>query len=472
MWGISYPGFYVSAGMIDAHPALKAVSPQAPVTDLWNDSFHVGGAFNLMNALMFTMNYGPPAPGLPARDHALYVDLTENSYEYLLDLGPLSYVDWLYFRGRRPFWNEFDAHPNDDEYWRARDLLPHLENTAPAVMTVGGWFDDRNLHGSLACYRAVEEKNPGVSNFLVMGPWEHAGWVGRYETTDGIGDISFGSNTAEYFQENIELAFFEYFLKDRGKNAWPEAIVFETGSNAWRTFDDWPPEAAVREKLYLEEKGRLSFSTSTGNATAFDEFVSDPENPVPAVNNPATWLPPSFLVEDQRFLAGRGDILVYETDPLEADVTLAGPIEANLWVSTSRGDADWVVKVIDVFPAEGDGQFPNRKVLRDYRMLVRAGVLRGRFRESADSPRRFVANEPTRLTVAIQDVCHTFRKGHRIMVHVHSSWFPYIDRNPQAYVENIFRASQDDFVTATHRVYRSPGRESYLEVFVWKRAGR
>ena len=473
MWGIDYAGFCAAAGMIDAHPALKAVSPQAPLTDFWYDSFHTSGAFNLMNALKFTTNYGEPAPGMPARYHMLYLNLTTNSYDFLLNLGPISYIDRLYFQGRRPFWNEFAAHPNYDEYWQSRNILPHLKKTAPAVMTVGGWFDDRNLYGPLACYRSIEEKNPGVFNVLVMGPWDHAGWLGGYETTDGLADISFGSNTADYFEENIELGFFEYFLKDKGRRALPEAYVFETGKNQWRAFESWPPKSAAREKLYLEEKGRLSFTKTAGDgAGAYDEFVSDPENPVPVVNQTMIWLPSGFMVQDQRFLFGRGDVLMYESDPLTEDVTVAGPVTANLWVSTSRGDADWVVKVIDVFPAEGDEQFPRRLILRGYNMLVRTGVLRGRFRDGGETPKRFAANEPTRVGVELQDVCHTFRKGHRIMVHVQSSWFPYIDRNPQRYVENIFRADTEEFAEATHRVYRSPERESYLEMGVLRGTGK
>jgi uncharacterized protein len=261
-------------------------------------------------------------------------------------------------------------------------------------------------------------------------------------------------------------------LKDKGRRALPEAYVFETGKNRWRAFDQWPPKTAAREKLYLEEKGRLEFAkTPGGGATPYDEFVSDPANPVPVVNYSTIWLPPEFMVQDQRFLFGRDDVLMYESEPLAEDVTVAGPVSANLWVSTSRGDADWVVKVIDVFPAEGDEQFPRRLILRGYNMLVRAGVLRGRFRDGGETPKRFTASEPTQLRVELQDICHTFRKGHRIMVQVQSSWFPYIDRNPQRYVENIFKADTEDFVEATHRVYRSPGRESYLEMGVLRGAG-
>ncbi len=261
-------------------------------------------------------------------------------------------------------------------------------------------------------------------------------------------------------------------MKDKGRRGLPEAYVFETGKNRWRAFDEWPPKSSAREKLYLEEKGRLSF-TKTAGSGAYDEFVSDPENPVPVVNYPMIWLPPEFMVQDQRFLFGRGDVLMYESEPLTEDVTVAGPIAANLWVSTTRGDADWVVKVIDVFPAEGDEQFPR---LAHPPGLQHARPGRGASRTvprwTRETPKQFSANEPTRVTVELRDVCHTFRKGHRIMVHVQSSWFPYIDRNPQRYVANIFRADTEDFVEATHRVYRAPGRESYLEIGVLREAGK
>jgi putative CocE/NonD family hydrolase len=466
IWGIDYSGFTALAGMIDAHPALKAVSPQAPVTDYWKDSFHTGGAFNLLNALKFTTCYGELSPDRPARYHLLYLAMTGDSFAFLLNVGPLSYIDRLYLQGRRPFWNEFVDHPNYDEHWRSRNVLPHLSKTAPAVMTVGGWFDDRNLHGPLACYRAIEEKNPGIFNCLVMGPWGHAGWLGDYESMDGLGDIAFGSNPAEYFQENIELNFFEYYLKDRGRPALPEAFVFETGTNRWRAFDRWPPRAATPRKLFLQSGGSLSFEAPRSPAAARDEFVSDPANPVPVMNHPTIWLPTDFMVQDQRFLLGRKDVLIYQSDPLEEDVAVAGPLEAVLWVSTTRGDADWVVKLIDVFPPEGDDQFPNAYILRGYQAPVRIGVLRGRFRSSAERPEPFRPNEPARISVELGDICHKFRRGHRIMVHIQSSWFPYIDRNPQKYVPNIFKAAPEDFVEATHRVYRSLEQASCLQMGV------
>ncbi len=466
MWGIDFAGFSAAAGMIDAHPALKAVAPQAPVIDLWFDAIYSRGALELANAFRFITSFGEFMPGQKAGFSALYFNMGLDSYRFFLDLGPLSYVDRLCLQGRRPFWNECADHPNYDRFWKSRNLLPYLSKTAPAVMTVGGWFDDQSLYGAPACYRAVEEKNPGVFNVLVMGPWDHAGWLGGYDTQDGLGNVSFGSNTAAFYQENIEFAFFEYFLKDRGRRALPEAYVFETGSNLWRAFDRWPPKEAQSKKLYFHADGRLSFDPPAGSREEWDQFVSDPADPVPVVGHASAWLPRGFMVADQRFVTGRGDVLVYTTAVLERDVTVAGALEANLWVSTSQGDADWVVKLVDVFPPEGDDQFPDHLVLRSYQMLVRAGILRGRLRNNVEIPERFVADKPTKLTVELEGICHTFRKGHQIMVHVQSSWFPAFDRNPQKYVENISRATVEDFVEATHRVYRSSDRASYLEIGV------
>ena len=471
MWGIGYPGFCAAAGMIDAHPALKAVSPQAPIVDYWHDAFFENGAFKMMNAIDFVINYGEPIPGKSSRYHMLYMGMPPDGYDFLLNMGPVSNVDNLYLRSRRPFWDDLTRHANYDSFWQTRNLLPHLKNVAPAVMTVGGWFDAHMLYGPLQCYRSIESKNPKAFNILVMGPWEHEGWLGQYESEDGLGDIMFGSNTPEFFQHNIELTFFEYFLKDKGRADLPEAFVFETGSNEWRAFDAWPPAGTQKKNLYLGADGGLGFSPSPSPSAAagegFDEFVSDPQNPVPFTHRKTKTVPPEFMVEDQRFAYGRRDVVMYETPVLESDVTIAGPITADLWVSTSKEDADWVVKLIDVFPSDmgADGSSQLLK-LRAYQMLVRGGVIRGRYRDDPSNPRKFVPGEPTRVTFELPDICHTFKAGHKIMVQIQSSWFPYVDRNPQTYVGNIVGAEEWQFVEAAHRVYRTQGRESRLEVRV------
>jgi putative CocE/NonD family hydrolase len=468
MWGTDYAGFSVVAGMIDAHPALKAVSPQAPVTDPWFDAIYSGGAFKLADTFRFISNFGQTTSGEKVGYNALSFKMGLDSYRFFLDTGSLSYVDRLYLQGRRPFWNECAAHPAYDAFWQSRNILPLLKKTAPAVMTVGGWFDDENLGGAVACYHAIEERNPDAFNVLVIGPWDHAGWVGRYDGQDGLGNVAFGSNTAAFYQENIELAFFDHFLKGRGRRTLPEAYVFETGGNVWRAFDRWPPKESQAEKLYFAAGGGLSSSPPAGSRESWDEFVSDPANPVPVTGRASPWPSRGFMVADQRFVVGRHDVLVYATPVLDHDVTIAGPLKADLWVSTSQEDADWIVKLVDIFPSQGDDRFPDRPALKGYHMLVRTGVLRGRYRTSIETPEPFVADMATKITVGLADVCHTFRKGHRIMVHVQSSWFPFFDRNPQKYVDNIFGAADADFVEATHRVYRSAGRASYLEFGVLK----
>jgi putative CocE/NonD family hydrolase len=468
MWGIGYPGFCATAGMIDAHPALKAVSPQAPIVDYWQDEFFGNGAFKMMNAIDFVTNYGEPIPGAPARYSMLYIGMSADGYDFLLNMGPVSRVDDLYLRSRRPLWNDLTRHPDYDDFWESRNLVPHMKNVTPAVMTVGGWFDPHVLYGPLATYRSVEEKNPNTFNVLVMGPWAHEGWLGQYDSEDGLGDIMFGSNTPEFFQQNIELTFFEYFLKDRGRADLPEAYVFQTGANEWRAFDKWPPKRAEQKSLYCTAEGTLGFEAPAAPVgKGFDEFVSDPQNPVPFTHRKTRTVPPEFMVEDQRFAYGRKDVVMYETPPLENEVTIAGPITADIWVSTSKEDADWVVKLIDVYPLElgADGSQSLLR-LRGYQMLVRAGVIRGRYRNDPSKPEKFVPGEPTRVTFELADICHTFKAGHKIMIQIQSSWFPYIDRNPQAYIGNIFGAEESQFETATHRVYRTPGQASRLKVRV------
>jgi putative CocE/NonD family hydrolase len=465
LWGVSYSGYCAAAGMIDAHPAIKAASPQGPNTDYWHDHFRSNGAFLLLPALEFVTNYGEPALGQGARWHMLYIGAPTDGYRFLLDLGPVSNLDRYYLKGQRPFWDALVDHPTYDEFWRSRALSPHLTNVAPAVMTVGGWFDSENLHGSLDCYRAIEEQNPEITNVLVMGPWEHDGWMGGYESQGGLGDVSFGSDTAEYFRDQIELPFFNKYLKNKGSAPIPEAHVFVTGRNQWRSFNDWPPKGQ-RHSLYLRADGALAHDPApdgSGDDPGWDEFVSDPLNPVPYTQRSTIHVLPPFMVEDQRFVGARVDVLMYESEPLEHDVTIAGPMEADLWVSTSETDADWVVKLIDGFPKKASGTLVK---MIGYQMLVRGGVLRGRFRNDPSQPERFVPTEPTRVKFTLQDVCHTFKAGHRIVIQVQSSWFPYVDRNPQKYVDNIVDAQEWQFVPATHRVFRSRERPSRLEVNV------
>jgi len=458
LYGISYPGFYAAAGMIDAHPALRAVSPQAPIADWFFDDFHHHGAFFLPHTFNFIAAFGQARPQPKPTWNQGFVHGTPDGYQFFLDVGPLANLDRRHLKGQIKFWNEAVAHPNYDEFWKARELLPHLKNVAPAVLTVGGWFDAEDLYGPLHIYAAVERQNPGVENMLVMGPWGHGGWS-RGEG-DRLGDIHFGSKTSRHYQDTIELPFFERHLKDGAPHGLAEANVFETGADRWRGFASWPPPAAPRT-LYFGP-GETLQAAAPGEAAGFDEFISDPAKPVPFTQDIAIGMPKEYMTEDQRFAARRPDVLVYQTAPLDEDLTVAGPISAELWVSTTGTDADWVVKLIDVLPPETPEPEGTRRGVKlgGYQMMVRSEAFRGRFRDSYERPAAFVPGKPTRVTVPLQDVLHTFKRGHRVMIQVQSTWFPLIDRNPQRFVPNIFAAQERDFQRATHRVHRGRARAS------------
>ncbi len=455
-YGISYPGFYVAASMIDAHPALKASSPQAPIADWWYDDFHHHGALFLPHTVNFMAGFGQarPKPATSRGGERLLDHGTPDGYQFFLDLGPLSNVNAKYFKERVAFWNEACAHPNYDEFWQARNLLPHLQHTAPAVMTVGGWFDAEDLYGALNIYKAVEKQNPDVFNILVMGPWQHGGW--NRVDGDRLGGVVFESKTSLLYREQIERPFFAHFLKDATDPVLPEAYVFETGANQWRTFNAWPPRDVQEKTMYLKAGGGLSFDAPADQAASFGEFISDPAKPVPFTEAVNIGMTREYMTDDQRFAARRPDVLAYQTPPLKEDITLAGPVLADLWVSTSGTDSDWIVKLIDVFPpdAPDHDDMPTYKHMGGYQMMVRSEVIRGRFRNSYEHPEPFVPDQPTLVDLPLQDVLHTFRKGHRIMIQIQCTWFPLVDRNPQKYVENIYTdATEADFIKATQRVY-------------------
>jgi putative CocE/NonD family hydrolase len=466
LYGISYPGFYAAAGMIDAHPALKAVSPQAPIADWFFDDFHHHGAFFLPHAFSFFASFGQPRPR-PTTEHAPRFQYgTPDGYQFFLDLGPLRNADRRHFHHRIAFWDEMAEHPNYDAFWRARNLLPHLHKVAPAVMTVGGWFDAEDLYGALKTYAAVEDKNPGIFNVLVMGPWRHGGWAGG--KGNRLGNVSFGADTSPFFQETMELPFFNHFLKGKGRHGLAEANVFETGGNRWRRFDHWPPRGLATRALYFHAGGRLAPEAPAGDGDDHDKYVSDPEHPVPYTERIINGMDPAYMTDDQRFAARRPDVVTYQTGELKDGLTLAGPLVADLWVSTSGTDSDWVVKVIDVFPPDAKdskGMAPGQH-LGGYQMMVRSEVIRGRFRKEYSRPEPFVPGRPTRVKLVLQDVLHHFGPGHRLMVQVCSTWFPLVDRNPHHYVDNVFRAEEKDFIRATQRVYRSRQHPSCLRVGV------
>jgi uncharacterized protein len=467
MWGISYPGFYTAAGMIDAHPALKAASPQAPVTDWFTgDDWHHNGAFFLPHAFNFLAAFGHPRPKPTKVSPEGFKYGTPDGYAFYLRLGPLARANQLYFKDDVPFWNEIMQHGTFDEFWQARNLRPHLKAIKPAVMTVGGWFDAENLFGALETYKKVEANSPGATNVLVMGPWRHGGWAGG--KGDSLGPVPFHSDTAAYYRENIEFPFFQYHLKGKGSSSFPEAWVFETGTNQWRTFDAWPPRKVKKRSLFLQPHAGLGFAPpGDGDAKPYDEYTSDPDHPVQYIDKIEIGMTGDYMIQDQRPAARRPDVLVYTGGDLKEDLTIAGPIQVKLFVSTSGTDSDWVVKLIDVYPDDypsSDTDTEKAAVkLGGYQQLVRGDVMRGKFRNSLSKPEPFVPGQPTPVNFTLQDVAHTFRAGHKVMVQIQSSWFPIVDRNPQKFVD-IYIAKESDFQPATQRVYHSAEMPSHLEV--------
>jgi putative CocE/NonD family hydrolase len=468
--GISYPGFYTSAGMIDAHPALAACSPQAPICDWFiGDDWHHNGAFQLPHAFNFLASFGRPRPEPTKKFEHKFDHETPDGYDFFLRLGPLANAEARFFKGEVAYWNEVMRHGTYDDFWKRRNLRPHLKKIRPAVMTVGGWFDAENLFGALETYKAIESQSPGATNVLVMGPWVHGGWA-RGEG-DRLGDVPFNAKTSEFYREKIELPFFEFHLKGKGAAAPPEAWVFETGTNVWRQYDAWPPRGVQAKSLYLSAGGKLLTAISTEKEKAYDEYPSDPAKPVPYYDKVSIGMDTNYMTADQRYASRRPDVLDYTGDVLETDFSIAGPIQVELYVSTSGTDSDWVVKLIDVYPDD----YPDPKESKEnkggvkmggYQQLLRGDVFRGKFRKSFERPEPFEPNVPSLVKFTMQDVCHVFRPGHRLMVQVQSSWFPLFDRNPQTFVD-IYTAKESDFQKATQRVYRTaemPSRVTVLAV--------
>jgi putative CocE/NonD family hydrolase len=461
MAGISYPGFYASAGMIDAHPALAAVSPQAPVGDWYYDDFLHHGAFFLAHAYRW-LNTHAQERQVPTTERATpHVLPSVDGYQMFLEAGTISEINRRYLKDSVPFWNDMMAHPNRDDFWKKREILPHLKNVAPAVMVVTGWYDAEDLYGSFKTYQSVETLNPNVNNVLVVGPWIHGGWASG--DGDKLGQVPFGSKTSAFYRAEIEFPFFEKYLKGKEVSSPAEATVFETGSNTWRTFDSWPPKDAKPTQLRLLPQGTLAVESfdeqhtakpaTATNSTAdpgFDEYVSDPAKPVPYTEAITNRMTVEYMVEDQRFAGRRPDVLAYQTEVLTDDVTMAGPLQAQFDVSTTGTDADFVVKLIDVFPDGSDAA-----TLPNYQMMVRSEVIRGRFRNSYEQPEAFEPEKPATIRLELLDVMHRFRKGHRIMIQIQSTWFPLVDRNPQTFVPNIYLAKPEDFQKATHRIWRN-----------------
>lgn len=463
-WGISYPGFYSTAGMIDGHPALRAVSPQAPIADWFWDDMHHHGAFILNLAFNFFVNFGTPRPEPTAVPAERFDHHTPDGYQFFMDLGPLANAEAEFMKGEVEFWRETARHPNYDEFWQSRNILPHLKNLDTNILVVGGWFDAEDLYGPLRTYEAAAANNKrGNYTGLVMGPWSHGGW----NRTDGdaLGDAEFGFKTAERYRDEVELPFFQHFLKGKGEWNHPKAMVFETGTNRWRRFDAWPPKPVQPLDFYLGPGQGLA--TSAADRAGFAEYPSDPSKPVPYTAEITTRWHRGYMTEDQRFASRRPDVVVFQTEPLSEAVTVAGPLDVELFVSTDQQDADWVVKLVDVHPNEIATE--RNKTTRLYKgaqqSLVRGDVIRGRFRNSYENPEPFVPGEIAPVRFQISDTLHTFMPGHRIQIQIQSSWFPLVDRNPQSWVDNIFEAKESDFVKATHRVHFGPEQGSKVRVY-------
>ena len=473
IWGISYPGFYTSASIIDSHPALKAASPQAPMTDLFfsDDAYH-GGAFMLAANFGFYTAFKPFTElTLPPKTPVPFDFGTPDGYSFYLQAGSISNLNKRYLKESNSLFTDQATHTTYDDYWNARDLSRHMKKVKCAVLTVGGWFDAEDLSGPFKTFHAIDQFNPDTPNSLVVGPWVHGGWA-RTEG-DYLGDVHFGAKTAEFFRAKIQFPFFEYYLKGKGKPM-PKAWVFETGTNAWRTYDAWPPAQAKARMLYLRAGGKLSFDPPAENE-GVDQYVSDPAHPVPFVDYIATAVPQRYMTDDQRFAARRPDVLTYETEPLEEDITIVGPVSPKLRVASTGTDSDFVVKLIDVYPddyPDNETADATKRILGPpairmggYEQLVRGEPMRAKFRKSWEKPSPLEPGKMTEVDFTMPDVNHTFRQGHRIMVQVQSSWFPLVDRNPQTFTD-IPNAKPEDFKPATEQVFHKKSAPSGVEVLV------
>ncbi len=462
--GISYPGFYTSAGIVDAHPALVAASPQAPIADLYmgDDAFHNGAFFLAANFgfyIFFTKQQNPSLP--PKVGPEIEV---KDGYDFYLKMGAVANADEKYLHYRNPYWTDLVAHPNYDDFWKARNLLPYLTDVKPAVLVVGGWFDAEDLSGTLKTWRAVQAQGAKQPVRLAMGPWVHGGWA----RSDGekLGDIHFAAKTAEQFRTSVELPFFRHYLKGGADPDLPVATVFETGTNQWRQYSQWPPADAQARKLYLHAGGKLSFDPPN-EVEGFDEYSSDPSHPVPFISTIVPEMAREYMTADQRFASRRADVLTYQTEPLDDSVTVEGPVSAVLHVSTSGTDSDYVVKLIDVYPDDYPDPDPNptQVTMAGYQQLVRGEPFRGRFRHSFEKPEAFEPGKVEEIEYTMPDIDHAFRRGHRIMVQIQSTWFPLVDRNPQTFVP-VPTAKPSDYRVAQERVYRNAKQPGYVEVLV------
>ncbi|MEW6507992.1 MAG: CocE/NonD family hydrolase [Bacteroidota bacterium] len=468
IWGISYPGFYAAMSLIDSHPALKAVSPQAPISDWFiGDDMHHNGALTLTMSFNFFKSFDQPRAGLTTSWKSIDPYPSPDMYNFFLKLGPLPNIQKKFFHHKLPFWNAITEHGTYDQFWQKRNNLPHFKNVKPASLIVGGWYDSEDLYGPLNIYKSIEEKNPVNNNYIVIGPWSHGGW--SRSNGSSFGDFSFPENTSDYYNEKILNPFFDYFLKGEGKLNFPEAVTYRTGENIWVHHEEWHPAANSSANLYFDKENKLVWEILNNSADLFCEFLSDPNKPVPYTakfHDSQQMYFRTYMSEDQRFASSRPDVLVFETEPLKENVTISGPILADLFVSTTGTDADWVVKVIDVYPDSiaNPNPNPNNIELGGYQRLIRYEIMRGKFRNSFENPEPFEPNKVTNVKIKLQDVDHTFMKGHKIMIQVQSSFFPFFDRNPQKFVD-IYNAKEEDFQKVYNRVYFSKNFPSKIQFY-------
>ncbi len=461
VFGISYPGFYATMAALSGHPALKAASPQAPVTEWFmGDDFHHNGAFAIMDGFSFYSGFGKPRPKPTTVGSPGYRIPSQDNYDFYLKTGALKNFSKL-MGDSIAFWKDLYAHPNYDDWWKARNPMNYVTNVKPAILVVGGLFDAEDCYGAWNLYKAIETKSRNTDNRLVMGPWLHGGWGGRGDGSF-LGNVRFGSKTSEYYQRNIEIPFFNFYLKLKGTvRDIAEANIFFTGENEWRRLEQWPSKNVEYKDLFLPADGNLSPGTKPSNTNSFREYISDPAHPVPYTEDVHLGRTAEYMCDDQRFASRRTDVLTYSTEVLTEDLTLAGPLVASLMTSISTTDADFVVKLIDVFPDtfRYNGPSPSGEVGRGYpmggyQMLVRGEIMRGKFRNSFEKPEAFVPGKTTEVKYTLPDVAHTFKKGHKLMIQIQSSWFPVMDRNPQKFVD-IYKADDSDFQKASIRIYNN-----------------
>jgi len=468
VWGISYPGYYTTTSLLSRHPALVAASPQAPIADLYRDDAFHNGAFMLAANFSFYPFFTNRQDDKPTQGRGFNVDFgTKDGYEYYLKMGSVKHTNDIYLKNYKDtvrLWNEMLEHPNYDQHWKDRNVLTHLHDIKTAVLVTGGWYDAEDLYGAINTYKTLVKDNPTTPIYFAMGPWVHGGW--SRGPGDHLGDVEFGGAQGPYYREKIEFAFFSHYLKGTDTDI-PKVSTFETGKNEWKTYKAWPPKDAEDENLYFLPGGKLSFTPPTNTGDYSDTYISDPKKPVPFISDITDDMKREYMTADQRFASRRPDVLTYETEVLDKDVTLAGNIIANLKVSTTGTDADWVVKVIDVYPdsAQNNRFTAPNTFMSNYEQMVRSEAMRGKYRNGFDKPEPFIPGKITPVNFELQDVLHTFKKGHRIMVQVQSTWFPLIDRNPQVF-ENIMKAKDSDFKKSTNKVYISKAHQSYLKVRV------